>query len=202
MTNDWFHLTRLEWHRTAKFIIRHQPFVSTLFKFFSKGKVIKNTLVQRGKSTCNVPLIQICKLLQRLMPLGELFVRWFKVYACIILNCSTIWLWNQLYLDRYGAPAGLFCGPRSVYPFTSKLKYHRILIIKSTFLTFLLCIFRILGLRLLMQQSVWVYKGQKAWRFDNTATVANSAGRTDVEGCCWYVTCVKTIVLFNSCWCL
>eukprot|EP00956_Cyclotella_meneghiniana_P033961 scaffold100636_cov60-Cyclotella_meneghiniana.AAC.2 len=31
-----------------------------------------------------------------------------------------------------------------------------------------------------------VYKGQRAGQFDNTIPVANSAGRTDVEGCCFW----------------
>ena len=35
-------------------------------------------------------------------------------------------------------------------------------------------------------ESCDLYEGQKAGRFDNTAAVANRAGRTDVEGCCWY----------------
>ena len=31
-----------------------------------------------------------------------------------------------------------------------------------------------------------VYEGQRAGQFDNTMPVANSAGRTDVEGCCFW----------------
>lgn len=31
-----------------------------------------------------------------------------------------------------------------------------------------------------------VYPGQKAGRYDNSKKVANVAGRTDVEGCCWW----------------
>ncbi|KAL3788529.1 hypothetical protein HJC23_006567 [Cyclotella cryptica] len=31
-----------------------------------------------------------------------------------------------------------------------------------------------------------VYEGQKAGQYDNSIPVANRAGRTDVEGCCWW----------------
>lgn len=31
-----------------------------------------------------------------------------------------------------------------------------------------------------------VYPNQKAGRYDNTVKIANVAGRTDVEGCCWW----------------
>jgi predicted chitinase len=31
-----------------------------------------------------------------------------------------------------------------------------------------------------------VYEGQKSGRFDNSKAVASMAGRTDVEGCCWW----------------
>ena len=30
------------------------------------------------------------------------------------------------------------------------------------------------------------YEGQKAGTFDHSEPVANRAGRTDVEGCCWW----------------
>ena len=35
-------------------------------------------------------------------------------------------------------------------------------------------------------ESCDVYEGQKSGRFDNTNPVASRAGRTDVEGCCWW----------------
>ena len=30
------------------------------------------------------------------------------------------------------------------------------------------------------------YEGQRAGMYNNTIPVANSGGRTDVEGCCWW----------------
>ncbi|KAL7509036.1 hypothetical protein ACHAXN_008233 [Cyclotella atomus] len=70
----------------------------------------------------------------------------------------------------YGAPPGLFCGPTSTYPFTGYWDYSH------------------------WCDNPWanppeycdVYEGQKAGGIDNTEAVANRAGRTDVEGCCWW----------------
>ena len=73
-------------------------------------------------------------------------------------------------LDRYGAPGPLFCGPKTEYPHVGIWDYtpH--------------C------------DNIWAdppeyctaYEGQKAGRYDNSKPVPNSAGRTDVEGCCWW----------------
>ena len=70
----------------------------------------------------------------------------------------------------YGAPGPLFCGPKTEYPHVGiwDYTYH--------------C------------DNVWadppeyctVYEGQKAGRYDNSEAVPNFAGRTDVEGCCWW----------------
>eukprot|EP00984_Skeletonema_dohrnii_P002873 scaffold976_cov102-Skeletonema_dohrnii-CCMP3373.AAC.12 len=71
----------------------------------------------------------------------------------------------------YGAPAPLFCGPKKeIGPFTGFWDYT------------------------IHCDNVWadppeycdVYEGQKGGGFDNTSPVKNSAGRTDVEGCCWW----------------
>ncbi len=70
----------------------------------------------------------------------------------------------------YGAPAPLFCGPKKEFPFTGFWDYTAV------------C------------HNPWanppqyceVYEGQKGGDFDNTSPVKNSAGRTDVEGCCWW----------------
>jgi len=70
----------------------------------------------------------------------------------------------------YGAPGQLFCGPKSKYPFTGSWD-HNYECNKS-----------------------WadppeycdVYEGQDAGGFDNSEPVANGAGRTDVEGCCFW----------------
>lgn len=70
----------------------------------------------------------------------------------------------------YGAPAPLFCAPKSEIPFTGFWDYG------------LAC------------NDPWanppkyceVYEGQKGGGFDFTSPVKNSAGRTDVEGCCWW----------------
>mmetsp|Transcript_5452 Transcript_5452/g.12613 ORF Transcript_5452/g.12613 Transcript_5452/m.12613 type:complete len:393 (+) Transcript_5452:97-1275(+) len=70
----------------------------------------------------------------------------------------------------YGAPGPLFCGPKTEYPHVGIWDYtHH-------------C------------DNVWAdppeyctaYEGQKAGRYDNSKPVPNSAGRTDVEGCCWW----------------
>lgn len=70
----------------------------------------------------------------------------------------------------YGAPGPLFCGPKTEYPFTGYWDYGY-------------------GCN-----NPWAeppeycedYEGQKAGRYDNSEPIANVAGRTDVEGCCWW----------------
>jgi len=71
----------------------------------------------------------------------------------------------------YGAPAPLKCGPKtSKQPFTGYWNHSK------------------------ECNRSWanppeyceVYEGQKAGGFDNSAPIANSAGRTDVEGCCFW----------------
>jgi hypothetical protein len=70
----------------------------------------------------------------------------------------------------WGAPAPLFCAPRAEIPFTGYWDYTEI------------C------------HDPWAsppkyctdYKDQKAGGFNNDHPVANSAGRTDVEGCCFW----------------
>jgi len=70
----------------------------------------------------------------------------------------------------YGAPAPLFCGPKKEIPYTGFWDYT------------------------IHCDNVWadppeycdVYEGQKGGGFDSTSPVKNSAGRTDVEGCCWW----------------
>ena len=71
----------------------------------------------------------------------------------------------------YGAPPPMFCGPRTdEQPFTGFWNYNY------------------------ECNKGWanppevcdVYEDQKAGKFDNSASYANAAGRTDVEGCCWW----------------
>lgn len=70
----------------------------------------------------------------------------------------------------YGAPAPLFCGPKTTYPFTGYWDHSYA------------C------------NKAWanppeycdVYEGQKAGRFNNDSPYANRNGRTDVEGCCYW----------------
>ncbi|EJK55173.1 hypothetical protein THAOC_25123 [Thalassiosira oceanica] len=70
----------------------------------------------------------------------------------------------------YGAPAPLFCGPKSTYPFTGVWDHSY------------------------ECNKAWanppeycdVYEGQKAGRFKNDSPYANRNGRTDVEGCCYW----------------
>lgn len=70
----------------------------------------------------------------------------------------------------YGAPAPLFCGPKTKYPFTGIWDYikecNKPWAMPPEFCT--------------------VYPGQKAGGFDNSSPFPNSAGRTDVEGCCFW----------------
>jgi predicted chitinase len=70
----------------------------------------------------------------------------------------------------YGAPGPLFCGPKAKYPFTGIWDYTK------------------------ECNKPWAnppefcdeYEGQKAGGYDNTSPQANSLGRTDVEGCCFW----------------
>ena len=70
----------------------------------------------------------------------------------------------------YGAPGPLFCGPKAKFPFTGIWDYTK------------------------ECNKPWAnppefcneYEGQKAGGYDNTSPQANSLGRTDVEGCCFW----------------
>jgi predicted chitinase len=70
----------------------------------------------------------------------------------------------------WGAPAPLFCGPKETYPFTGYWDPS------------------------VDCNSMWsnppvqcdAYDGQKGGRFANDSPSPNTAGRTDVEGCCWW----------------
>jgi len=66
----------------------------------------------------------------------------------------------------YGAPAPLYCGPKSKYPYAGFWDYSWSLPWNYA--------------------GELEYEGQRAGRFDNSAPYANSAGRTDVEGCCYW----------------
>jgi hypothetical protein len=70
----------------------------------------------------------------------------------------------------YGAPAPLFCGSKKEYPFTGFWDYT--IHCNNPWMD--------------PPQYCDVYDGQKGGGFDNTAPVENTAGRTDVEGCCWW----------------
>ena len=63
----------------------------------------------------------------------------------------------------FGAPGPLYCGPTTLYPTTGYWDYEY-----------------------LCNSSCTVYEGQQAGREVTTTAVANVAGRTDVEGCCWW----------------
>ena len=70
----------------------------------------------------------------------------------------------------YGAPGPLFCGSKAKHPFTGSWDYTK------------------------ECNKPWAnppefcndYDGQKAGGYDNSSPVANSMGRTDVEGCCFW----------------
>ena len=70
----------------------------------------------------------------------------------------------------YGAPAPLYCGPKTDYPFTGFWDHAA------------------------ECNKPWAnppeycseYDGQKAGAFNNDSPVPNSSGRTDVEGCCFW----------------
>ena len=71
----------------------------------------------------------------------------------------------------YGAPGPLFCGPKTEeQPFTGYWDYG----------------YSCNNPWADPPESCTVYEGQKAGRYDNSEPVANNAGRTDVEGCCWW----------------
>ncbi|KAL7478358.1 hypothetical protein ACHAW6_004124, partial [Cyclotella cf. meneghiniana] len=89
------------------------------------------------------------------------------------MQCSidpTMQITATTHATWYGAPSGFFCAPKTIYPFTGFWDYTY------------------------WCDNPWndppeycdVYEGQKSGRFDNTVAVANRAGRSDVEGCCWW----------------
>ena len=70
----------------------------------------------------------------------------------------------------YGAPAPLYCGPKTdEQPFTGFWD-HSYSCDRSWANP---------------PESCDVYEDQKAGQFDHSKPYANTAGRTDVEGCCW-----------------
>jgi len=70
----------------------------------------------------------------------------------------------------YGAPGPLYCAPLSVYPFTGYWDYN----------------YECNKPWAVPPEYCEDYEGQKAGRYDNSAPVNNTAGRSDVEGCCWW----------------
>lgn len=70
----------------------------------------------------------------------------------------------------WGAPAPLFCAPKSVYPFTGYWDHA------------LDCANQWVDPPLTCD----VYEGQIGGQFNDESPSANSNGRTDVEGCCWW----------------
>jgi len=72
----------------------------------------------------------------------------------------------------WGAPAPLFCGPKSEYPHTGVWEMGYYCDNKWA----------------IPPESCDDYPGQKSGRYDNSSPVANRGGRTDVEGCCWVST--------------
>jgi hypothetical protein len=70
----------------------------------------------------------------------------------------------------YGAPAPMFCGPKTMFP-TVGFWDHIYECNKSWASP---------------PETCDVYEDQKAGRYDSSGSYANTAGRTDVEGCCWW----------------
>eukprot|EP00569_Conticribra_weissflogii_P000939 CAMPEP_0171353700 /NCGR_PEP_ID=MMETSP0878-20121228/44328_1 /TAXON_ID=67004 /ORGANISM="Thalassiosira weissflogii, Strain CCMP1336" /LENGTH=590 /DNA_ID=CAMNT_0011859655 /DNA_START=272 /DNA_END=2042 /DNA_ORIENTATION=- len=70
----------------------------------------------------------------------------------------------------YGAPGPLFCGPKTEYSFTGIWDH----------------LYECNRPWANPPETCSVYEGQKAGKYDNSAPYANNAGRTDVEGCCWW----------------
>jgi len=70
----------------------------------------------------------------------------------------------------WGAPAPLYCGPKSKYPFTGIWDYTKECNLPWNN----------------PPEYCDDYPGQKAGGFDNSSPFPNSSGRTDVEGCCFW----------------
>ena len=71
----------------------------------------------------------------------------------------------------YGAPGPMFCGPKTDEQPFSGYWDHTYECNKSWANP---------------PETCSVYEGQKAGQYDQSAPFANNAGRTDVEGCCWW----------------
>lgn len=71
----------------------------------------------------------------------------------------------------YGAPGPLYCGPKTAEQPFSGFWDHSYSCDKSWANP---------------PETCDVYEGQKAGKYDNSTPYANTAGRTDVEGCCWW----------------
>lgn len=85
-------------------------------------------------------------------------------------NTNLFYYYSLLRSQWWGAPGPLKCGPKSMYPQTGYWDYAY------------------------ECNNPWAnppelcteYEGQKAGKAINDAPYPNSAGRTDVEGCCWW----------------
>jgi hypothetical protein len=83
----------------------------------------------------------------------------------------------------YGAPAPLYCGPKTDEQPFSGFWDHSYSCDRSWANT---------------PESCDVYEDQKAGQFDHSKPYANTAGRTDVEGCCWVsVPCLDAIACIS-----
>lgn len=70
----------------------------------------------------------------------------------------------------YGAPQPLYCGPKTAYPYTGYWDYTAECNMPWSS----------------PPQTCTAYPGQLAGKENNSVAAANNAGRTDVEGCCWW----------------
>jgi hypothetical protein len=70
----------------------------------------------------------------------------------------------------WGAPAPLFCGPKELYPTTGH--WDPSSDCNNPWVD--------------PPMSCDIYEGQKGGRFNNDTPSPNTAGRIDVEGCCWW----------------
>mmetsp|Transcript_18086 Transcript_18086/g.36313 ORF Transcript_18086/g.36313 Transcript_18086/m.36313 type:complete len:970 (+) Transcript_18086:107-3016(+) len=70
----------------------------------------------------------------------------------------------------WGAPGPLFCGPKTQYPHTGYWDFS----------------YECNNQWANPPESCDVYEGQKGGKHIDDAPYANAAGRTDVEGCCWW----------------
>ncbi len=94
----------------------------------------------------------------------------FDISLILFFFCSINDSSQVTHAKWWGAPGPLFCGPKSQYPHTGYWDFS----------------YECNNKWANPPEYCDAYEGQKGGKHIDDAPYANAAGRTDVEGCCWW----------------